>query len=81
MTGYGIDKKKETFTTIGKLEAIGVSKVELKSEELSYLYQVYKAAAEENNQKLPSAIEKYKKVMRDSLPSMAFKTKSIKDGT
>jgi len=77
LTGYGIDKKKETFTTIGKLEAIGVSKVELKSEELSYLYQVYKAAAEENNQKLPSAIEKYKKVMRDSLPSMAFKTNHL----
>lgn len=77
LTGYGIDKKKEAFTTISKLEAIGVSKVELKSEELSYLYQVYKAIAEENNQKLPSAIEKYKKVMRDSLPSMAFKTNHL----
>ena len=77
LTGYGIDKNKEALTTIGKLEAIGVSKVELKSEELSYLYHIYKAIAEENDQKLPSAIEKYKKVMRDSLPSIAFKTNHL----
>ena len=77
LTGFRWQNKNEIHTIVKKMDAMDLDKVKSRAEELFYLYQSYKAIAENDKERLSATSEKYKQVMLDTLPSTGFKTKHL----
>ena len=73
MMGFRQTHNSEIVSIVNKIDTLDINQVELKREELVYLYQSYRAIFENNKKQLVLSVQKFKDAVQKNVSSNEFK--------